>query len=79
MGCSSMEGSMDSSYGPLSKSDEKLRAEKNNTGDPPAAGLNGLAVLSMPVFEHTCACARWAHMHRFVSVCRDWTKIQTRN
>ena len=32
---------MDSSYGPLSKSDEKLRAEKNNTGDPPAAGLLG--------------------------------------
>ncbi len=30
---------MDSSYGALSKSDEKLRAEKNNTGDPPAAGL----------------------------------------
>ena len=30
---------MGCSYGPLSKSDEKLRAEKNNTGDPPAAGL----------------------------------------
>ena len=30
---------MDSSYGALSKSDEKLRAEKNYTGDPPAAGL----------------------------------------
>ncbi len=30
---------IDSSYVPLSKPDEKLRAEKNNTGDPPAAGL----------------------------------------
>ena len=29
----------DSSYVPLSKSDEKLSAEKNITGDPPAAGL----------------------------------------
>ena len=28
------------------------------------------------VFEHTCAYARWAHMHRFLSVC-DLTKIQT--
>ncbi len=28
------------------------------------------------IFEHTCAYARWAHMHRFLSVC-DWTKIQT--
>ncbi len=25
-------------------------------------------------FEYTCAYARWAHMHRFLSVC-DWTKI----
>ncbi len=34
-------------------------------------------------FEHTCAYARWAHMHRFLSVrlsvCRDLTKIQTRS
>ena len=30
---------MDSSYVPLSKSDEKLRAEKNITEDPPAPGL----------------------------------------
>ncbi len=36
-------------------------------------------------FEHTCAYARWAHRHRFASVCLsvcpsvcDWTKIQTR-
>ncbi len=27
--------------------------------------------------EHTCAYARWAHMHRFLSVCH-LTKIQTR-
>ncbi len=26
------------------------------------------------LFEHTCAYARWAHMHHFLSVC-DWTKI----
>ena len=30
---------MDSSYVPLSKPDEKLSAETNITGDPPAAGL----------------------------------------
>ena len=29
------------------------------------------------IFEHTCAYARLAHMHRFLSVCH-WTKIQTR-
>ncbi len=23
----------------------------------------------LKVFEHTCAYARWAHMHRFLSVC----------
>ncbi len=31
--------------------------------------------------EHACAYARWAHMHRFLSVCPsvcDLTKIQTR-
>ena len=32
----------------------------------------------VPVFEHTCAYAQWANMHRFLSVhlsvC-DWTKI----
>ncbi len=26
------------------------------------------------IFEHTCAYARWAHMHRFLSVCH-LTKI----
>ncbi len=33
------------------------------------------------VFEHTCAYARWALMHHFLSVClsvRNLTKIQTR-
>ena len=30
---------------------------------------------SLVIFEHTCAYARWAHMHRFLSVCpsvRPW-------
>ncbi len=34
------------------------------------------------LFEHTCAYARWALMHRFASVCPSvcgLTKIQTRN
>ena len=35
----------------------------------------------LTIFEHTCAYARWAYMHRFasvrLSVC-DLTKIQTR-
>ena len=25
--------------------------------------------MMMNVFEHTCAYARWVHMHRFLSVC----------
>ncbi len=24
------------------------------------------------VFEYICACARWAHMHRFLSACLSW-------
>ena len=43
MGCSSMAGSypllIDSSYVPLSKSDEKLNAEKYNTGGALAPAL----------------------------------------
>ncbi len=40
-----------------------------------------VGLLPALVFEHSCAHARWAHMHRFVSVSlsvRDLTKIQTR-
>ncbi len=36
---------------------------------------------SPDIFEPTCAYARWAHMHRFLSVCLsvcNLTKIQTR-
>ncbi len=39
--------------------------------------LNGKSYFLL-IFEHTCAYARWAHMHRFLSVCPsvcDWTKI----
>ncbi len=28
-----------------------------------------LLMVDILVFEHTCAYARWAHMHRFLSVC----------
>ena len=45
----------------------------------PFAG--GLMSKSSCIFEPTCADARWAHMHHFLSVhmsgC-DWTKNQTR-
>ncbi len=33
------------------------------------------SLLLVVIFEHTCAYARWAHMHRFLSVCpsvRPW-------
>ncbi len=36
---------MDSPYVALSKSDEKLRAEKNNTGGAPAPALKGFPSL----------------------------------
>ncbi len=25
--------------------------------------------VQVAIFEHTCACAQWAHMHRFLSGC----------
>ncbi len=42
---------------------------------------NEVMLIRLPIFEPTCAYARWAHMHRFLSVCPSechWTKNQTR-
>ncbi len=41
-------------YGPLSNSDEKLRAQKNNTVDPPAAGLLFLYPFSSLLLATLC-------------------------
>ena len=48
-----------------------MSAQTDRQADIPTGVLNigGLSLGIEYIFEHTCAYARWAHMHHFLSVC----------